>query len=50
MAVKGTFGYFFDLEKVPRRPGAKARLTKYPFYFNVLFITLQKQFYARRTI
>ena len=24
MAAKGTFGYFFDLENVPRRPGAKA--------------------------
>jgi len=23
----GHFGYFFALEKVPRRPGAKARLT-----------------------
>ena len=32
MAAKGTFGYFFALEKVSRRSGAKARIIN--FYYH----------------
>jgi len=44
MAAKGTFGYFFALEKVSRCSGAKARIINFYYYFLLFFFIRNNEF------